>query len=94
MYGSNATSAIITNSGNSFFISFIVFEIIFSSFKASLPRSSFLFASMTGNIAMVLIPEDITDSTSFKILSMPYLLMFGIDSIGSEPFRFSFTKTG
>ena len=69
-------------------------EIRLFSLIASLPFSSFLSGSMTGNNAIVFIPLCKTSSISFKISFKPYLLMLGIESIGSDPSKSSLTNNG
>ena len=81
-------------SGNLFLIDWIDLQIRFDLFSASLPRSSFLLSSITGNNAIELTPLFNTSSTSLRILSALNLDMFGIESICSVPSRFSLINNG
>ena len=81
-------------SGNLDFIEPNTLEIKLSLFVASVPLESFFEGSITGNIAIALIPSWLISSISFKTESSPNLKIPGIDSIGSLSLKPSFTNTG
>ena len=94
MYGSKATSTITISSGNASLICLIALVRKLFSFKASKPAASFFDSSITGKTATDLMPKETNSSNSLFKTSNPNLLISGIESIFSEPVKFSLIKIG